>query len=249
MAVRQSCAGLFVPPSDQKRATFARARTCAFAPTRVSGSPISASVAASRTATSDGGLPRDHGLVATPAMIAFLNERGAPLIRSAYDDVTGRELYRAVGGLVALAGVCAYDANLQGVAQRYFFQALRMAKASGDRGSGGYVVACWPIGLSISAGTGAGPARRCLHQGRRSGRLWPPPALRSENPPGPARPAVRALDSQNIFTRLSNPPSTSSSATTRTGAAPRLYRASRTASSAVATELCAYGCDSGNTRS
>ena len=74
-----------------------------------------------------------------------LNTGGAtPLvrfIRRAYDDATGWELYRAVGGLVALAGVCAYDANLQGVAQRYFFQALRMAKAAGDRGFGGYVVA------------------------------------------------------------------------------------------------------------
>lgn len=81
------------------------------------------------------------GVPVRPRVITFLNERGAPLIRSAYDDATGRELYRAVGGLVALAGVCAYDANLQGVAQRYFFQALRMAKASGDRGFGGYVVA------------------------------------------------------------------------------------------------------------
>jgi hypothetical protein len=47
----------------------------------------------------------------------------------------------ASGGLTALAGICAYDADLQGVAQRYFFHALRMAKASGDRGFGGYVVA------------------------------------------------------------------------------------------------------------
>jgi len=37
--------------------------------------------------------------------------------------------------------ICAYDADLQGVAQRYFFHALRMAKASGDPGFGGYVVA------------------------------------------------------------------------------------------------------------
>lgn len=54
---------------------------------------------------------------------------------------TRRQLHRAVGGLTALAGICAYDADLQGVAQRYFFHALRMAKASGDRGFGGYVVA------------------------------------------------------------------------------------------------------------
>lgn len=65
----------------------------------------------------------------------------APLVKGTYDDATGRELFRAVGGLAALAGICAYDADLQGTAQRYYFQALRMAKASGDRGFGGYVIA------------------------------------------------------------------------------------------------------------
>jgi hypothetical protein len=65
----------------------------------------------------------------------------APLVKGTYDDATGRELFRAVGGLAALGGICAYDADLQGTAQRYYFQALRMAKASGDRGFGGYVIA------------------------------------------------------------------------------------------------------------
>jgi hypothetical protein len=73
--------------------------------------------------------------------VAFLNDSAAPLLKGSYDDGTGRQLYRAVGGLTALAGICAYDADLQGVAQRYFFHSLRMAKASGDRGFGGYVVA------------------------------------------------------------------------------------------------------------
>lgn len=65
----------------------------------------------------------------------------APLVKGTYDDATGRKLFRAAGGLAALAGICAYDADLQGAAQRYYFQALRMAKASGDRGFGGYVIA------------------------------------------------------------------------------------------------------------
>ena len=65
----------------------------------------------------------------------------SPLVKATYDDATGRELFRAAGGLAALAGICAYDADLQGTAQRYYFQALRMAKASGDRGFGGYVIA------------------------------------------------------------------------------------------------------------
>jgi hypothetical protein len=81
------------------------------------------------------------GIPVRPRVVEFLAQRAAPLIRGAYDDETGRSLYRAAGGLAALAGICAYDADLQGVAQRYFFQALRMAKASGDRGFGGYVVA------------------------------------------------------------------------------------------------------------
>jgi hypothetical protein len=81
------------------------------------------------------------GIPVRPRVVAFLNGQAAPLLRSGYDDATGRALHRAVGSLTALAGICAYDADLQGVAQRYFFHALRMAKASGDRGFGGYVVA------------------------------------------------------------------------------------------------------------
>ncbi len=81
------------------------------------------------------------GIPVRPRVVAFLNGQAAPLLKSGYDNATGRQLHRAVGGLTALAGICAYDADLQGVAQRYFFHALRMAKASGDRGFGGYVVA------------------------------------------------------------------------------------------------------------
>jgi tetratricopeptide (TPR) repeat protein len=81
------------------------------------------------------------GIPVRPRVVAFLNDQAAPLLKSGYDDATGRQLHRTVGSLTALAGICAYDADLQAVAQRYFFHALRMAKASGDRGFGGYVVA------------------------------------------------------------------------------------------------------------
>lgn len=40
-----------------------------------------------------------------------------------------------------MAGICAYDSDAHGLAQRYFHQALRLAKASGDRGLGAYVIA------------------------------------------------------------------------------------------------------------
>lgn len=85
---------------------------------------------------------RQAGGIATRARIVrFLNAETAPLLRGAYTDATGRQLHRAAGGLVAVAGICAYDSNAQGLAQRYFHQALRLAKASDDRAFGGYVIA------------------------------------------------------------------------------------------------------------
>ncbi|MEV0276108.1 transcriptional regulator [Streptomyces sp. NPDC050610] len=85
---------------------------------------------------------RKTGGVATRArVVGFLNFETAPLLRGSYTDATGRQLHRATGGLVAVAGICAYDSDAHGLAQRYFHQALRLAKASGDRGLGAYVVA------------------------------------------------------------------------------------------------------------
>lgn len=85
---------------------------------------------------------RKAGGVATKGrVLRFLVEDTAPLVRGTYSDRTGRELHRAVGGLVAIAGICAYDSNAQGLAQRYYHQALRLAKASGDCAFGGYVIA------------------------------------------------------------------------------------------------------------
>ncbi|MCX4686751.1 transcriptional regulator [Kitasatospora purpeofusca] len=85
---------------------------------------------------------RGAGGVATKTrIVAFLTEHTAPLVRGAYTDAVGRDLLRAAGGLAAVAGICSYDADAQGLAQRYFHQALRLAKASGDRAFGGYVIA------------------------------------------------------------------------------------------------------------
>ncbi|MFD7972354.1 transcriptional regulator, partial [Streptomyces clavifer] len=85
---------------------------------------------------------RKTGGIATRArVVGFLNAETAPLLRAGYSDATGRRLHRATGGLVAVAGICAYDSDAHGLAQRYFHQALRLAKASGDRGLGGYVIA------------------------------------------------------------------------------------------------------------
>ncbi|MFJ5097642.1 transcriptional regulator [Streptomyces sp. NPDC088557] len=85
---------------------------------------------------------RRTGGVATRArIVGFLTAETAPLLRGSYGDALGRRLHRATCGLVAVAGICAYDADAHGLAQRYFHQALRLAKASGDRGLGAYVIA------------------------------------------------------------------------------------------------------------
>ncbi|MEV4636407.1 hypothetical protein AB0J80_03550 [Actinoplanes sp. NPDC049548] len=74
-------------------------------------------------------------------LLATLNEQAAPLLRGTYDNELGRRIYRAAGGLAALAGICAYDADQQPLAQRHLFAALRLAKASQDREFGAYVIA------------------------------------------------------------------------------------------------------------
>jgi tetratricopeptide (TPR) repeat protein len=84
---------------------------------------------------------RAGGMATRSRIVGFLNAEAAPLLRGAYGDAVGRQLHRAAGGLVAVAGICAYDSDALGLAQRYFHQALRLAKASGDRGLGAYVIA------------------------------------------------------------------------------------------------------------
>jgi hypothetical protein len=84
---------------------------------------------------------RVGGITTRNRVVGYLNTEVAPLLRGSYSDSTGRELFRAVGGLVAIAGISTYDSDADGLAQRYFHQALRLAKASGDRAFGGYVIA------------------------------------------------------------------------------------------------------------
>ncbi|WP_030418119.1 hypothetical protein [Streptomyces sp. NRRL F-5065] len=81
------------------------------------------------------------GMATRDRVVGFLTAEAAPLLRGGYPDAVGRRLHRATGGLVAVAGICAYDSDAHGLAQRYFHQALRLAKASGDRALGAYVIA------------------------------------------------------------------------------------------------------------
>ena len=76
-----------------------------------------------------------------PGSSASSTPRPRPCCAAPTATSTGRELYRAAGGAGRHQRICAYDANAQGLAQRYFHQALRLGKASGDRLFGGYVIA------------------------------------------------------------------------------------------------------------
>ncbi|MGW0366002.1 transcriptional regulator [Streptomyces sp. NPDC002990] len=84
---------------------------------------------------------RTGGMATRARIVRFLGRETAPMLRGGYPDGLGRQLHRATGSLVAVAGICAYDSDAHGLAQRYFHQALRLAKASGDRGLGAYVIA------------------------------------------------------------------------------------------------------------
>ncbi|WP_329387643.1 transcriptional regulator [Streptomyces sp. NBC_01351] len=84
---------------------------------------------------------RAGGVATRDRIVRFLGTETAPMLRGSYSDDLGRQLHRATGSLVAVAGICAYDSDAHGLAQRYFHQALRLAKASGDRGLGAYVIA------------------------------------------------------------------------------------------------------------
>lgn len=83
---------------------------------------------------------RVGGVSTRHRVVFFLNEYAADALRGSYSDAVGRQLHRAIGGLVCVAGLCAYDADAQGFAQSYFHQALRLAKASGDHAFGAYVI-------------------------------------------------------------------------------------------------------------
>jgi hypothetical protein len=65
----------------------------------------------------------------------------APLLLGAYSDEVGRALFGAAAELTRLAGWMAFDTGQQEAAQRYYIQALRLARAAADVPLGGYVLA------------------------------------------------------------------------------------------------------------
>ncbi|MGW8380479.1 hypothetical protein [Streptomyces sp. ODS28] len=65
----------------------------------------------------------------------------APLLLGSYTDEVGRSLFGATAELTRLAGWMAFDTGQQEAAQRYYIQALRLARAAADVPLGGYVLA------------------------------------------------------------------------------------------------------------
>jgi hypothetical protein len=74
------------------------------------------------------------------AVARYLNRRVIPLLEGHYSERVGRDLFAAAALVARKAGLMAADDGLPGLAQRYWIQALRMAKASGDRALGAHVL-------------------------------------------------------------------------------------------------------------
>ncbi|MFE3637339.1 MFS transporter [Streptomyces cellostaticus] len=70
-----------------------------------------------------------------------LRVEAAPLLLGSYSDEVGRALFGASAELTRLAGWMAFDTGQQEAAQRYYIQALRLARAAADVPLGGYVLA------------------------------------------------------------------------------------------------------------
>ncbi|MCC9309058.1 MFS transporter [Kitasatospora sp. RB6PN24] len=77
-----------------------------------------------------------------------LRQEATPLLLASYSDAVGRALFGATAELTRLAGWMAFDTGQHEAAQRYYIQALRLARAAADVPLGGYVLAS----MSLQAG-------------------------------------------------------------------------------------------------
>jgi hypothetical protein len=78
---------------------------------------------------------------ARQALISCADDVVAPLLTGRYTDRIGRELFAATARLFDVAGFMCFDSGLQGLGQRYFAAALRLAKVSGDLALGAHILA------------------------------------------------------------------------------------------------------------
>jgi transcriptional regulator with XRE-family HTH domain len=74
-------------------------------------------------------------------VVRFLDTEVSELLRGRYDARTGAALFSAAAEATQLAGWASYDMGLNGLAQAYMVQALRMAATAGDRPLGAEILA------------------------------------------------------------------------------------------------------------
>ncbi len=84
---------------------------------------------------------RCGGGYARSTLVYYLDQVVFPLLQGSYSDAVGRELMAATARLCDLCAVMSFDDGQQGLAQRYFIPALRLAQASGDRALGALLLA------------------------------------------------------------------------------------------------------------
>ncbi|MGH3889228.1 MAG: helix-turn-helix domain-containing protein [Pseudonocardiaceae bacterium] len=81
------------------------------------------------------------GGYARSTLLHYTNHVVLPMLKGSYDDTIGRELMAATARLCDLCGYMSFDSGKQGLAQRYFIQALRLAQTSGNRALGAHILA------------------------------------------------------------------------------------------------------------
>ncbi|MGH3719565.1 MAG: helix-turn-helix domain-containing protein [Pseudonocardiaceae bacterium] len=84
---------------------------------------------------------RFGGGYARSTLLHYNNQVVLPLLHGSYNDTIGRELMAATARLCDLCGWMSCDSGKQGLAQRYYIQALRLAQASGNRALGAHILA------------------------------------------------------------------------------------------------------------
>jgi hypothetical protein len=107
----------------------------------------------------------------------YLDREVTPLLVGRYSAPVGRELFAAASALTELGGWMAYDqGKSQGLAQRFFIQALSLARQSGDRAYSAHVVSNLATqALFLDHGTEAARLARAARSG--AGRAATPTLL------------------------------------------------------------------------
>ncbi len=80
------------------------------------------------------------GGYARSTLLHYVNQVVLPLLKGSYRDAIGRELMAATARLCDLCAFMCFDSGMQGLAQRYYIQGLRLVQASGNRALGAHIL-------------------------------------------------------------------------------------------------------------